>query len=44
MLDDDATLEQIQALARKAGNAAQLDALRKGLPLTTKNIRKAGGK
>jgi phospholipid/cholesterol/gamma-HCH transport system substrate-binding protein len=44
VLDSDATLAQIQALARKAGNAAQLDVLRKGLPLTTNNIRKAAGK
>jgi phospholipid/cholesterol/gamma-HCH transport system substrate-binding protein len=42
VLDSDATLEQIQALARKAGNAGQLEALRKGLPLTSRNIKAAG--
>ena len=44
VLDSDATLEQIQALARKVGNSAQLEVLRKGLPLTAENIDKAAGK
>jgi virulence factor Mce-like protein len=44
VLDSDATLEQVRALARRAGNGAQLEVLRKGLPLTTRNIREAAGK
>ena len=41
VLDRDATAGDVQALARKAGNLAQLDVLRRGLPLTLQNIRKA---
>ena len=40
----DATKAMIDAQARKAGNSAQLEVLRDGLPLTRSNIRKAGGK
>jgi phospholipid/cholesterol/gamma-HCH transport system substrate-binding protein len=44
VLDRDATAADVQALARKAGNLAQLQVLRDKLPLTTTNIRKAAGK
>ncbi|HEV7805987.1 MAG TPA: MlaD family protein [Solirubrobacteraceae bacterium] len=37
----DATEADIQALARRAGNVAQLKVLREGLPLTRANVRKA---
>jgi virulence factor Mce-like protein len=40
----DATTSLVDALARRAGNTAQLKVLRDGLSLTRANIRKAGGK
>jgi hypothetical protein len=39
----DATRSLVEDLARRAGNLAQLDVLREGLPLTRDNIRKAAG-
>ncbi|HVL94813.1 MAG TPA: hypothetical protein VM266_03035, partial [Solirubrobacteraceae bacterium] len=44
VLDQDATEATVQALARRTGNQAQLEVLRDGLELTTRNIRKAAGK
>ena len=40
----EASAEDVEALARSAGNVAQLEVLRDGLPLTARNIRKARGR
>ena len=44
VIDSDATLQQIQAIAREAGNLGQLEVLKDGLPLNARNIGKAAGK
>lgn len=42
--DRDATPAVVEALARRAGNLPQLRALRDGLTLNSRNIRRAGGR
>ena len=42
VLDKEATLAQVEELARRAGNLGQLRALRDGLSLTQRNIGKDG--
>ena len=44
VISRDATAADVEALARTAGNVAQLEVLREGLPLTARNIRKAQGR
>jgi virulence factor Mce-like protein len=41
--DGEMTPAMVEELARRAGNLDQLNVLRQGLPLTSDNIRKAGG-
>ncbi len=42
--DEDVTEALVQQLAEQAGNLDQLQTLREGLPLTTRNLREAGSR
>jgi virulence factor Mce-like protein len=44
VLDREATAADVEALARRAGNLAQMEVLRDELPLTARNIRRAAGR